>query len=299
MQIEHIKTFLAVTICGSFVEAANSLYTTQATVSKRIMSLEKELDVQLFDRSRRTVALTETGELFLQYAERFLVLYNEMHASFDVQRIKQKSSLCVGAIPVMAQYGITAVITAFRKDNPNIQMTLDEREASDLLPALDHGQYEMVFLRSEGLVQSNRYQFFNVDSDRLTAVLPITHPLARNASVSLTALKDDDFLLLEKRTALLDMCMNACQQVGFTPHVVYSGTRIENIIDMVGQGMGISLLMEKPARFVSNKNVMLMPLEEAVTSYIALVRLRKSKPSHAAEMFWSHARNKRLIQRRV
>ena len=61
MQIAHVKTFLAIVVVGSFCDAAEALYTTQSSVSKQIMALEKELGVQLFDRTRRAVQLAEAG----------------------------------------------------------------------------------------------------------------------------------------------------------------------------------------------------------------------------------------------
>lgn len=61
MDIQQIQYFLEVVQSGNFSAAAENLYTTQSSVSKNIKSLEKELDVQLFDRSKRQIQLTESG----------------------------------------------------------------------------------------------------------------------------------------------------------------------------------------------------------------------------------------------
>ena len=69
MQILKIKSFIAVVVSESFSDAAEMLYTTQASVSKHVLSLERELGVTLFDRSKRKVKLTESGHIFLHYAQ--------------------------------------------------------------------------------------------------------------------------------------------------------------------------------------------------------------------------------------
>ena len=65
MDIVQLKYFVAVAESGSFSEAAELMFSAQSTVSKQIASLEKELNVQLFDRSKRKVVLTVYGEAFL------------------------------------------------------------------------------------------------------------------------------------------------------------------------------------------------------------------------------------------
>jgi DNA-binding transcriptional LysR family regulator len=259
-------------------------------VSKQVLALEKELGVQLFDRSKRAVQLTEGGEVFLEHAEALLGDFNRMNDALDDVRSQGRLTLKIGSIPVMAQYGIAAMITGFKRSHPAIQMSVDEREASDLLPALERGDYELIFLRGDHLNDSRRHQTFALYRDRLVAVLPRSHPLSGEAAISLPALSGEDFLLLEKRTDLYDLCVGACKKAGFSPNVVYSGTRIENILEMVGQGMGVSLLMEVPARYAAPRGVAILPLREDVSSHITLARLRRQRLSVASEAFWSYVK---------
>ena len=296
MQIARIKYFLAVVVDGTFSEAAETLYTTQSAVSKQIIALEKELGVTLFDRTTRRVQLTAAGEVFLTYAKTMLNTFNAMNDALIELQAAQQERLHIGSIPVMAQYGVTTLIMQFQKKWGTVHLEVDERESSDLLTAMDNKEYEMAFFRTDQ-INIKKYQVMQLFEDQLMAVVPTSHPLANKGEISLSQLAEESFLLLSERTSLYRYCIKACERAGFTPHIIYTGTRTENIVGMVEQGMGIALLMEKPTRFVPHENTVLLPLKENLTSHISLIRLRNAKPSAMGQEFWSFVRMKTASRR--
>ena len=78
MTFEQIDCFIAAVHADTFFDAAELLHTTQSTLSKQIQKLEKELNLQLFDRSRRNAVLTPAGELFYQEAQELSRQYHQM-----------------------------------------------------------------------------------------------------------------------------------------------------------------------------------------------------------------------------
>ena len=78
MEIKQIQYFLSVVETGSFSAAADDLYISQSSLSKQIISLEKVLDVQLFDRSKRRISLTDAGKIFYKHALAFNEIYKSM-----------------------------------------------------------------------------------------------------------------------------------------------------------------------------------------------------------------------------
>lgn len=291
MQMSKIKCFLAIVTCGTFSEAAEMLYTTQSTVSKQILALEAELSVTLFDRTTRRVKVTPAGDVFLEYARKMLELNNHMKNALSDLQIQSQSIFRIGSIPVMVQYNLTTLIAEFRRKHTHVCMEVDEQEADDLLTALDNGDYEMIFYRIDQC-NAQKYQIMKLCEDKLVLVVSQAHPLAQKSEISLADLSHEAFLFLDRRTSLYGYCIKACQQAGFTPQIVYTGTRIENIVSMVGQAMGIALLMEQTARFVlhDNTHVVLVPLKEDLRTYISLIRLRKKKPSAIGQEFWDFVR---------
>ena len=106
MDIRQIQYFLSIVETGSFSAAADEHFISQSSLSKIIIALEKELQVSLFDRSKRKVFLTEAGDAFLKHASKLDAAYKDMVVELDGYK-SETDSFSVAAIPVLTQYGIT------------------------------------------------------------------------------------------------------------------------------------------------------------------------------------------------
>ncbi len=96
MDIEQIRTFLAVTANGSFIEAASRLYITQSTVSARIQNLENNLQTKLFIRNRSGATLTSSGKRFLRHAKSLMLTMEQARHDVGLPN-RYNSSLIIGA----------------------------------------------------------------------------------------------------------------------------------------------------------------------------------------------------------
>lgn len=286
MRLDRIKYFLAVADAGSFSGAAERLYSTQSAVSKQVIALEKELGVELFDRTHRKIALTEAGQIVLSRARMIVDQCDDLLAELQASQRESGGKLSVASIPVMGQYGITDLIGRFQQKHPGISMSVGELEGSEALAALEQGRYDMVFMRIEQLPDTG-YEYIPLVDDVLTALLPESHPLANAEQISLAQLQGEPFLLLNEGTLLHRMCVDACKQSGFAPRVAYTGTRNENISELVAMGMGVSLVMKRFCLYHQPAGVRWVPLREQIGSTIALVRSLKRRPSTAAQLFWN------------
>lgn len=290
MNILRLNYLIAVAESGCFSEAAEQLYTTQSSVSKQIMALEKELHVRLFDRTSRKVELTEQGKIVLSHAKKLTAGYNDMMAQLSAYEQSCRGHLSIVSIPVMAQYQITSILADFNRLFPDITLNVKEMETFEMLSALENGSYDLAFMRSEMLDDS--YETSNICKDRFAAVLPLNHPLSSRKEISLCELKDESFLLLNKGTLLYSSCINACQKAGFSPKVTYTGTRIETIVELVIQNMGVSLMMEQAVSYLQNQMIRIVPLTEHIDSYISLVRLKNRTMSPSAAAFWNYVKSR-------
>jgi LysR family transcriptional activator of glutamate synthase operon len=288
MELKQVIYFLTVAELGSFSAAADHLYISQSSISKQIMALEKELGIELFDRSKRNIALTEAGATFRKHAQRLNDEYKVMLA--NLKEYKRAPLLSIVAIPVIAQYGITSYIAQFQSAFPNVQFMLEEREASTILPALTSHQFDLAFIR-DNYLNIEQYHLLEVDRDKFMVTLSIKHPLATRTSISLSELANENFIMFDKGTIVHELAVDACRKVGFNPRIFYASLRVESILGLVASQSGVALIMEKIFQYHKHPEVIAIPLAEIVESKIVLAYPKDKKLSAPAKNFWGFIRD--------
>lgn len=288
MEMKLVNYFLAVAEFSSFSAAADHLYISQSSLSKQIIALEKELGVELFDRSKRTIALTKAGEIFQKHAYRLNDEYKAMLSS--LKEYKREPSLSIVAIPVIAQYGITSYIAQFQSAYPKMQLLLEEREASAILPALNSHQFDLAFIR-DNYLDTEQYHILEVDSDKFVVALSVKHPLAVRASISLSELTNENFIMFDKGTIVHELAVDACHKAGFEPRNFYASLRVESILGLVASQAGVALIMEKIFQYHKHPDVIAVPLVETIESKIVLAYPKAKKLSIPAKNFWEFIRD--------
>lgn len=131
MDIEQLKAFIFVANTKSFTRTAELLNVVQSTVTTRIQMLEKQLGKDLFERDKRNIKLTESGKIFLTYAERILELNNE-----GIKAVQLENSFCehliIGTTHALWDYVLFEPMENFQQTHPKISLSL-VTEHSDIL----------------------------------------------------------------------------------------------------------------------------------------------------------------------
>ncbi len=293
MTIMQLQYFVAVAENNSYSLAAEKLYTSQSSVSKQILGLEKELNAQLFDRSHRKVALTAQGKIVYDYAREILKDYQRLTVDLEAYNADPTGQITVGSIPIFSEYNLLDILNDFSERYPKIDVRIRELEATDLFDALKNRGVDLAFFRQEFMDDS--MELIPLLNDTLVAALPPSHPLAGKASIELDQLKEEPFLFLDKSTMHYTRDLALCEACGFTPNIVYIGTHIDNILQMVDKGMGVALLMRTVAEHLNHGRARLIPLSappEEVTSTVGLVKLKHTQASPSAHTFWAWVKDR-------
>jgi DNA-binding transcriptional LysR family regulator len=288
MDIIQVQYVLAVAAAGSFSAAAEELYISQSSLSKQIIALERELGVILFDRSKRQIALTPAGAVFLDHARAIAAAHQALLA--DLGRFKAAPTLRIVAIPVIAQYGITGHVARFRSLHPAIDLTLEEREASAILPALASHQYDLAFVR-DNYLDPAAYQTHPVAHDRMVAAVARTHRLAGRTSLALAELADENHIMFDKGTVVHELALDACRAAGFEPRIFYASLRVESVLGLVASNSGVALMMERLVAYHRHPEVVAIPLDEVIESDIVLAAPQGKKLPHTARLFMEFVAN--------
>ncbi len=282
MEIKQVEYFLKVVETGSFSAAANELYISQSSLSKQIMTLESELGFPLFNRAKRKISLTPGGKTFLPHARSLREAYQGMLV--EVASYKTAPTLSIIAIPVIAQYQITSHVARFKQAHPKVQLALEEREASDILPALNNHQFDLAFLRDNYLDKA-LYNHIEVANDHFVAILSRQHRLAGKLHLALAELAGENFIMFDRGTVVHELAVDACRTAGFEPRIFYASLRVESILGLVASNSGVALMMKKIVDYHNHPEVVAIPLHEDISSNLVLAWLKQKTLSTAASSF--------------
>ncbi len=283
MEIRQIQYFLSIVDTSSFSEAADEYYISQSSLSKKIMALEKELGVLLFDRSKRKVSLTNAGEAFLDHARKIDANYKAMIVDLNGYK-SDTDSFSIAAIPVITQYGITTYIAQFREVYPTIDFTLEEIDGLNILPALEEHRYDLAFTRHH-LLDHEKFTSLEVSKDKLLVVVSRKNRHATRPSISIKELSNDNFILFDKVTDLHELIIDECGKAGFEPTIFYSSHRKVSVFSLVGANIGIALMPSKIFDYHKNPDVLAIPLAEDIECNMVLVYLKNKKLPRSAQVF--------------
>lgn len=283
MEIRQIQYFLSIVNTGSFSAAADEHYISQSSLSKVIIALEKELNVSLFDRSKRKVFLTEAGEAFLAHARKLDANYKALLGEMDGYKF-DSDSFSIGAIPVLTQYGITTAIAQFRVDHPNIHFDMEEIHGLNILPSLDENRFDLAIAR-ENYIDPDKYTCHGLSKDKLLVVVSPKNQHAAKSSVSIKDLSNDNFIVFDKVTDLHRLIMDECKAAGFDPTIFYSSQRKVSVFGLVGTNIGLALMPSKIYEYHKHPDVIAIPLEEEIECNIVLIHSKHKKLPKSAEIF--------------
>jgi LysR family transcriptional regulator, hydrogen peroxide-inducible genes activator len=242
MELRQLRYFCAVAETASFSRAANKTHVSQPSLSQQIQKLEQELGVRLFDRLGRSVRLTEPGRAFLPRARNILHEVEEASSNIQETATVIGGSVSLGVIPTVAPYFLPRRLAVFSKKYPNVRVSVVEEITALLLEALRSGGVDVAMLALPLPARSHEFLSFPVLTEKLFAVLPKRHALARRPQVSLDDLRDEPFLLLRDGHCFRDTALDVCKQARMHPKVVFESGQFSSILSMVAAGMGISIV---------------------------------------------------------
>lgn len=246
VELRHLRYFVAVAEELSFTRAAQRLHIAQPPLSMQIRRLERTLGAELFDRSRREIALTAAGEALLTEARRLLVQVDQALRAAQQAGAGDVGRLTVGFVPSASNAALPAYVRAFRARHPRVELFLRELPPDDLVTALHNGGVDVCFLYLP--FADERLATRTVEREPLIAVLPADHRLAagpRAAPLAVSALRDEPFVLpaRHRMPGLNARVLEACRRAGFEPLAVQKDVwLIQTMLGLVAAGLGVALV---------------------------------------------------------
>src|SRR5271157_2345482 len=181
MDFDQLHTFLEIVRLKSFSKAAQTCYRTQPAISAQIRQLEHELKAELFERFGSRISLTTAGKLFAQYAEQMLDLRRQAQNALNELETSPRGELVIAANEATCIYVLPTVFAEFKKQFPNVQLSVDRSYGSRVVQAVLDNLAD--FGITQLPVQEKKLQVVKIHSDEIKLLLPAGHKLVSKEQV--------------------------------------------------------------------------------------------------------------------
>lgn len=241
MDSANLQAFLAVAHSGSFSRAAEQLHLTQPAISKRIASLEQQLDCQLFDRMGRSITLTEAGRALKPRAEHLLNLLHDTRRALGNLSRRVQGQLSIATSHHIGLHRLPPVLRRFSKAFPGVALDIRFLDSEIAHEQVLHGAIELAVVtlppRSEPPLSST-----HIWHDPLAVVVAPEHPLANQSRVSLQQLAEHPAVLPESHTVTHRIVSERFARHQLTPRVSMTTNYMETLKMLVSIGLAWSVL---------------------------------------------------------
>ncbi len=144
LDLDQLRTFLAIAETGSFTSAATNVHRTQSAVSMQMRRLEERIGKSLFERDGRKVRLTDDGEQLIAYARRLLRLNDETVAAFDEAELT--GNVVLGTPDDYAERFLPEILARFARSNPRVEVTVVCEESVCLAKRVREGRLDLAIV---------------------------------------------------------------------------------------------------------------------------------------------------------
>ena len=273
MTLAQLQYFQALAHILHYTRAAEELHIAQPSLSYSINELEKELDVKLFDKEDRKIALTMYGEQFLPYVESALATIND-----GTEALRQMSGSSMQIIRLGYFHSISAsLIPALMKDlyeqteNKRLRFQFSEGASFDLLRLLKKGGLDLTFC----MLTDDWIETIPIMKQPLYLAVPQEHPLAKQSYVNFSDFANEPIILLDKTSSLRIRVDQIFAKEGITPNVLFVVRECNAALQYVSLGFGVSILPQVPA--MDNAPVSVLPIADIGRECVRIVYLAWAK----------------------
>ena len=239
MNIENIEAFIYVCQLGSFNKAAEALYLTQPSVTARIQSLEREINIKLFHRNGNKISLTEKGEYFFPHAQKILQSYQE--AKYGLQQIAIPYDLVIGSALSISNNILPEILPDFKSEFKDVRIKIVTGHSQDILQKVINKEVDFGIVRTETHPQVESIRLYN---DPIGLFVPRNHILLKEENVTIEHVSKQPLIFFDYGSMDWLMIHRLFSSNDVSPTISLEVDNMETAKNLVIQGMGISFLPE-------------------------------------------------------
>jgi DNA-binding transcriptional LysR family regulator len=281
MELRQFRYFVAAAECLHFSRAAEQMRITPPSMTKQIQKIERELNVRLFQRTKRSVRLTTAGAIFLEDARR--VLQQADRAEETARRVGRGELGCIelGYVASTAYAGILQEqVAVFRSAHPKVEINFHE-VAMDLLPEmLDDGRIDVAFLRPP-MIYPPGVTSVTLLREPFVVAISDGNPLASRSCIDPADLEGATFVLPEQDAGTLEVARRG----GFDAALGPRPGSLTAVVILVSLGVGVAIVPSSLTRSVRIDRVAYRPLVQPSPMSEIAAAFRRNESAPATQSF--------------
>jgi DNA-binding transcriptional LysR family regulator len=285
MELRHLRTIVAVARHRSFTKAGEELYLAQSAISQQIRRLERELGLEVFRRTSRSVELTAEGRVILGYAQRVLAEVDGLHSELEELTGLLRGQLRIGGVYPTGPYDLFGMLADFRAAHPEVAVHMVEDTQDDVIAALRADELDCAFTALDPDTLGNEFAATLLWDEELILALPEGHPLCAKRQVTFEELAAEDLIAYRENSAMRRRLESIMADRGLEPRNAFICTEMAAVRALTSKGLGVAVIPRSVAQ-EPGPPIELRPIgPERLTWPIALIWRAARRQTPAGKAF--------------
>lgn len=243
MADRRLHVFFSVARLLSFTKAAESLHMTQPAVTFQVRQLEEYFNTRLFDRTHNKISLTDAGKRVYEHAEKIFEIYDEMEKSVRELTGEISGVLILGASTTVAEYMLPALLGDFKAKFKDVNIRLKVSNTDGIVSMVENNVIDLGMV--EAPVNNKNLAVEVCRSDRMVAIAPPGHELAKEEKIPVGKILDYPFICREEGSGTREVIVDYIKDAGVDPtrlNIIMELGSLESIKGAVEAGIGVSIV---------------------------------------------------------
>ena len=242
MTITQLQYVLAVAEHKNFTLAAEKCFVTQPTLSMQIQKVEEELKIQIFDRTKKPIQMTDIGQKIVNQAKNIVNEADRMKDIVEQQKGFIGGEFRLGIIPTIMPTLLPMFLNTFIKKFPKVKLVIEELNTDEIIVKLKNGTLDAAIAATP--LSEEKLKEIVLYFEPFVAYIPEKHRIADKKEIEVSDLNLDEILLLQDghcfRDGILNLCKN--QDVASLYNFQIQSGSFETLIKLADEGLGLTLL---------------------------------------------------------
>ncbi len=242
MTITQLQYVLAVAEHKNFTLAAEKCFVTQPTLSMQIQKVEEELKIQIFDRTKKPIQLTDIGQKIVNQAKNIVNEADRMKDIVEQQKGFIGGEFRLGIIPTIMPTLLPMFLNTFIKKFPKVKLIIEELNTDEIIVKLKNGNLDAAIAATP--LSEEKLKEIVLYYEPFVAYIPEKHRISDKKEIEVSDLNLDEILLLQDGHCFRDGILNLCKNqdvVSLNNFQIQSGS-FETLIKLADEGLGLTLL---------------------------------------------------------